>query len=295
MDEEQPTQGSEPISEEDLQVEIVIRLRQQLALLREQVRRMHDALHKTEDLRASARDRLLSLRATSEKLEQALRMEEAARSGGTGEDSSDHSQNSDVLTWQPVASDARAAIQRHITVQLTERHIHALMVSGLLSIGDMDDEGKVGDIVQNLLNRWSEHYMEHQSRGPSARSDERRASRERRGKQPRANSLLSYVYQTTLDRRSHGERRQSPSDSLLVGAHRDSQTSGSGPNVISLEDVRALMNERRSRQNDGTNAIEVIELDNGFQTVSPSDQHKSKTDDTGASAENSSGPDTNDR
>lgn len=294
MDDERQKHGSGQSNEEDLQVEIVTRLRQQLALLREQVRRMHDALHRTEDLRASARDRLDSLRATSEKLEQALRMEEAARGGGPHEDLSDHDSISDKLNWQPLAGDDRTPIQRQITVQLTERHVHALMVSGLLSIGDMNDSAKVGDILQNLLDRWSEHYMEDKSRGPNAGSEQRRSSHDRRGKQPRANSLLSYVYQTTLDRRSQAERRQITSASLFSEAESDTRSSRTEPNVIRLEDVRALMIERRKSHQDVVKKIDEQQRDNGVQTKPPSEQPKSEAADTDVSNGNSSGPKTKD-
>lgn len=150
--------------EKSLRAEVISRLRAQLTLLRVQVRRLHDALHQAESLRASAQDRLVSLRGTTERLEQALLMEEAAQSGiAPARIASPVAEEGDAPSWQPVAAESRRPAECTVPLALADRHIHALLASGVLSINDVDHPAAIGRVVQTLIDRWSEQYRDRRS------------------------------------------------------------------------------------------------------------------------------------
>lgn len=207
------------VEDRHLRAEVISRLRGQLSLMRAQVGRLQQALNQAENLRSAARDRLESLRGTTERLEQALRMEEAAQqaprvevSAATDEDSSAEP------SWQPVTMTSGQQKNHLVRVDLREQHIHALLVSGVLSIRDVDNAAKVGQVVQALLDRWAEQYGTREVAQPAARAarDRRGTQQERRHAGPRANCLLSYVNGTPFDRRQQDERRHGPDGSVMA-------------------------------------------------------------------------------
>ncbi|MFZ1415322.1 MAG: hypothetical protein WAS73_12195, partial [Defluviicoccus sp.] len=162
--------------ERRLRAEVISRLRGQLSLMRAQVGRLQQALSQAENLRTAARDRLQSLRGTTERLEQALRVEEAAQQAPRVEvPAAAETDSTTEPSWRPVTMTGGQRKNHLVRVDLREQHIHALLVSGVLSIRDVDNAGKVGQVVQALLDRWAEQYGTREIAQPAAQ-----AGRERR-------------------------------------------------------------------------------------------------------------------
>lgn len=155
--------GRDPARDDDkgLRAEVISRLRAQLTLLRVQVRRLHDALHQAENLRAAAQERLSSLRGTTDRLEQALLMEEAAQGGGGAPFAT--ACVDEPPAWRLVAEEMRRPVTFTVALDLSDRHIHALLASGVLSINDVEHPATVGRVVQTLIDRWSEQYRDRTS------------------------------------------------------------------------------------------------------------------------------------
>lgn len=235
--------------ESRLRAEVISRLRGQLSLMRVQVGRLQQALNQAENLRSAARDRLQSLRGTTERLEQALRMEEAAQQAPRVEGPEATKASSKNPPWQPVAMSGGRQKNHLVRVDLRERHIHALLVSGVLSIRDVDNAAKVGEVVQALLDRWAEQYGARETAEPAAPAmRERRKADERRHAGPRANCLLSYVSGTSFDRRRDEERRYGPHGSVRARQVPARERAAEAPaavspgalnNVIRLDERRA--------------------------------------------------------
>lgn len=238
--------------ERHLRAEVISRLRGQLSLMRAQVGRLQQALNQAENLRSAARDRLQSLRGTTERLEQALRMEEAAQQAPRAEVSAASDEDpSTEPSWQPVTMTGGQQKNHLVRVDLREQHIHALLVSGVLSIRDVDNAAKVGQVVQALLDRWAEQYGTREVAQPAAQAArDRRGTQERRHAGPRANCLLSYVNGTPFDRRQQDERRHGPDGSVMARRlpSREPATAAAaavalegttGGTVVRLDDLRA--------------------------------------------------------
>jgi hypothetical protein len=245
---EQPSQ----VDEQQLGTEVITRLRGQLELMRGQLRRLHDALHQVESIRAAARERLQSLRGTAERIEQALRMEEAAQSqsGALPAPADEPSP-----AWTPMVKPGRHAVRHLLTVDVRDQHVHALLVSGLLSVKDIEDGSKTRQVVQALLDRWSAQYGQPAGEGEPAGDDEptpvrsRRNGRERRHGAPRPNSLLSYVEGSALDRRRGGDRRRANARTVdgEVAEGGSAATKTPAAQVIRLDDHRAKR-QRKARE-----------------------------------------------
>lgn len=248
--------------ESRLRAEVISRLRGQLSLMQAQVGRLQQALSQAENLRTAACDRLQSLRGTTERLEQALRMEEAAQRAQRVEvPAAADVEPTPEPSWRPVTMTAGQQKNHLVRVDLGEQHIHALLVSGVLSIRDVDNAGKVGQVVQALLDRWAEQYGTSEIAQPAAQTvREHRRADERRHAGPRANCLLSYVSGSPFDRRQPNERRRDPDGSVLArrlpsreptAAGREGATSGT---VVRLDDLRArsAASPRRPRRSQPT-------------------------------------------
>lgn len=234
-----------------LRAEVISRLRGQLSLMRTQVGRLQQALNQAENLRTAARERLQSLRGTTERLEQALRMEEAAQHApraAVPAAAADPDATAEP-SWRPVTTRGGQQKNHLVRVDLREQHIHALLVSGVLSIRDVDHAGKVGQVVQALLDRWAEQYGVREVAQPAAQTArERRRAEERRHAAPRANCLLSYVKGTPFDRRQQDERRHGPDGSVrarrlpsrepAAAGAAPPGAAGAGATVVRLDELR---------------------------------------------------------
>ena len=249
--------------ERRLRAEVISRLRGQLSLMRTQVGRLQQALNQAESLRSAARERLQSLRGTTERLEQALRMEEAAqRAPRADAPAATDADSTAAPSWRPVTTSGGQQKNHLVRVDLREQHIHALLVSGVLSIRDVDNAGKVGQVVQALLDRWAEQYGACEVAQPAARAArERRRAEERRHAAPRANCLLSYVDGTPFDRRQLDERRHGPDGSVRARRLPSREPAGAaaaatgtaaatavGGTVVRLDELRARAETSPRRQ-----------------------------------------------
>jgi hypothetical protein len=158
----QPSSRSDGDGQTKDRMEAAGRLSGQLAVLRSQVSRLQDALHQTETLRQAAQERLDSLRRSVTLIEQALGRNRAAETPVTSLVS--------TATLTP-AAESDAQPRRHaVTIDLYDRHVHALKASGVLSAIDADNPSEIARTVQALLDRWSEHYRD---RDPFAEGDRR--------------------------------------------------------------------------------------------------------------------------
>jgi hypothetical protein len=153
----------DPVHEDEAgpRADATSRLRAQLTLLRVQVRRLQDALQQAENLRAAAQDRLSSLRGTAERLEHALRTEEGVEVGGMEADSgAPPAAAGEPPAWRLLADAAERPVEFTVALTLADRHVHALLASGVLSLTDVDRPAAVGRVVQTLIDRWSEQYRD---------------------------------------------------------------------------------------------------------------------------------------
>lgn len=139
----------------------------------------------------------------------------------------------------PVAAPAVSGRQGALVLlEITETDIRAMIHAGLLGRADIANPARIGAAVQMIVARWRATVpVPPQIAGETL---ERRSGRERRRGSPRSSSLLSYVTGTEFDRRKKGERRRRKDDSA------DAEQAPP-PNLLTLDDARAkrLRQQRR--------------------------------------------------
>jgi hypothetical protein len=116
--------------------------------------------------------------------------------------------------WEPVIRRGRASPRHLVTIELREPHLHAMLVSGLLSINDVDDGTCVRQVIQALLNRWSEQYDRPEPGRQGRKRGCRRSGKDRRRATLRPGSLFGAIAGGPLDRRRRGERRVKHDDAV---------------------------------------------------------------------------------
>jgi hypothetical protein len=204
-------------------IEMLARLRAQLALMQGQVKRLDQALHEADAARAAALLRLQTLRGTAERLERALEVQDGPAAAGTGESPAASSD------WLPVADGGPQPVRFLVAVDLRDHHVDALMRAGLLHPRQGGgNAASVAKAVQELIDRWSHGMACRPSPGLSSPDASPPAAGQRMAGAP---SLLSRVSATLREWRYGNDDvdRAGPS-----GTSAPADAAAEADNVISL-------------------------------------------------------------
>lgn len=170
------------------EAELLGRLRDHLAVLRGQVRRLNDSLATLNGI------------PTPEEAPMPDMPREAAAAAKAEPGTAGVSTR--------LAPAQTISLNHRIGLELGAQHMQALIQSGVLSKADAGNAQTVEETVQNLLDTWAQRYAKPAAK-PDAREAkaDRRAGRDRRHAGKRFNSLLSHIEGSALDRRKSADRR----------------------------------------------------------------------------------------
>jgi hypothetical protein len=204
-------------------IEMLARLRAQLALMQGQVKRLDQALHEADAARAAAFERLQTLRGTAERLERALEVQGGPPAAGTGESPAASSD------WLPVKDGGPQPVRFLVAVDLRDHHVDALMRAGLLHPRQGGgDAASVAKAVQELIDRWSRGMT---CRPTPALSSPDASSPPAGQRMAGAPSLLSRVSATLREWRSGNDGADRAGS---CGASAPAAAAAEADNVISL-------------------------------------------------------------
>ena len=247
------------VAHRDLRAEtkVLIRSRALLALLRGQLRLLEQALldHSPQAIGEpppTVIQRLESIRLTTERLGHAMRSPALEVKPAPTVSPPPHTEAPPPATS---AAPGGATARHSVRIDLRYAHLRALVESGALAAWDIGHAGRVQEVVQHMLDRWSSLYASNIKKGVHIMpTSDRRTSHDRRmASSSPAGVLLGAGPRPFVERRNGLDRRRAPmrqqTDRDGAGApvppHSEAVRSR---NVVSLVEARVPRNRARPQR-----------------------------------------------